>query len=148
MRLVQIKSPTLKHREDCDFSDIKSTLVSRNITVFGKRTSIRLEPEMWKALRDMAGREHCSIHDLCSLVSIRKQPQTSLTAAIRVFIMLYYKASSTEEGHVRAGHGNFEFMKQRAKIDPEYLSLLSPMRRPLAARAAVQSEAGASSHSY
>jgi predicted DNA-binding ribbon-helix-helix protein len=124
MGLTQIKL-----QEECDFPAIRSTLVSRNITVFGKRTSIRLEPEMWSALRDMAGRERCSIHDLCSLVSIRKQPQTSLTAAIRVFIMLYYKASSTEEGHARAGHGNFEFMKQRAKIAPEYLIRLTPVRK-------------------
>lgn len=107
------------------FSDIKSSLVSRNITVFGKRTSIRLEPEMWSALRDMARREGCRIHDLCSLVSMRKQRQTSLTAAIRVFIMLYYKAAASEDGHIKAGHGNFEFMKQRARIAPEYLSLLS-----------------------
>lgn len=112
---------------------IKSTLVSRNITVFGKRTSIRLEPEMWTALRDMAGRENCTIHDLCSLVSMRKQPRTSLTAAIRVFIMLYYKAATTDDGHKRAGHGSFEFMKQRARIAPEYLSLLSsgPAKRRL-----------------
>ncbi|MCA8931848.1 MAG: ribbon-helix-helix domain-containing protein, partial [Rhodospirillaceae bacterium] len=27
-----------------------STLLSRNITVDGHRTSIRLEPEMWEAL--------------------------------------------------------------------------------------------------
>ncbi|MCD8497796.1 MAG: ribbon-helix-helix domain-containing protein [Alphaproteobacteria bacterium] len=120
MRLAKIKI-----QEDGDLPVIKSTLVSRNITVFGKRTSIRLEPEMWAALRDMAGRERCSIHDLCSLVSMRKQAKTSLTAAIRVFIMLYYKAATTEEGHVKAGHGDFEFMKQRARIAPEYLSLLS-----------------------
>jgi predicted DNA-binding ribbon-helix-helix protein len=28
----------------------KSTLISRNITVNGKRTSMRLEPAMWEAL--------------------------------------------------------------------------------------------------
>ncbi|MCD8571506.1 MAG: ribbon-helix-helix domain-containing protein [Alphaproteobacteria bacterium] len=124
MGLTQIKL-----EKECDLPVLKSTLVSRNITVFGKRTSIRLEPEMWAALRDMAGRERCSIHDLCSLVSMRKQPETSLTAAIRVFIMLYYKAASTEDGHVRAGHGDFEYMKRRAKITPEYLQLLSPARK-------------------
>lgn len=94
----------------------RSSLVSRNITVLGKRTSIRLEPEMWRAVKDIAQREKCTIHDVCSLVSLRKKTNTSLTAAIRVFIMLYYKASSTEEGHRTAGHGDFENMKNRARV--------------------------------
>lgn len=95
----------------------KTTLISKNITVQGRRTSVRLEPEMWLALRDIALREKCSIHEICSLVSVRKNIHTSLTAAIRVFLMLYYRASSTEEGHRRAGHGDFEFMKRRARIE-------------------------------
>src|SRR5690554_3337077 len=98
----------------------KSTLVSRNITVFGRRTSVRLEPEMWAALREIAERENCSIHDICTLIYVRKNDNTSLTAAIRVFIMLYFRAASTEEGHRRAGHGNFEYMKERARIPREY----------------------------
>lgn len=94
----------------------KSSLVSRNITILGRRTSVRLEPEMWMAMKSIAKREGCSIHELCSLISLRKRDNTSLTAAIRVFIMLYFKASSTEEGHARAGHGDFENMKARARI--------------------------------
>lgn len=91
-----------------------STLVSRNITVCGRRTSVRLEPEMWRALKEISARENCSIHELCSLVSFRKNKRTSLTAAIRVFLMLYFRAATTDEGHGRAGHGSFENMKRRA----------------------------------
>ena len=76
----------------------KSSLVSRNITVLGKRTSVRLEPEMWKELKNISKREGCTIHDLCSLISIRKAENTSLTAAIRVFLMLYFRAAATENG--------------------------------------------------
>ena len=94
----------------------KTTLISRNITIQRRRTSVRLEPEMWNALGDIAAREGCSIHDICTLVSLRKNASTSLTAAIRVFLMLYYRASSTEEGHRRAGHGNFNNMRVRAGL--------------------------------
>lgn len=97
-------------------NEIRTTLLSRNITVDGRRTSVRLEPEMWSSLYDIAKRENCSIHDICTLISMRKNPKTSLTAAIRVFLMLYFRASSTEEGHARAGHGNFEFMRHRAGV--------------------------------
>ena len=95
----------------------KSSLLSRNVTIMGKRTSVRLEPEMWRAVKDIADRENCTIHDLCSLISLRKKGNSSLTAAIRVFIMLYFKAASTEDGHDKAGHGNFEHMKSRARIN-------------------------------
>lgn len=93
-----------------------TSLVSKNITVLGKRTSIRLEPEMWIAIKDIASRERCTIHDLCSLISLRKKGNSSLTAAVRVFIMLYYKAAATEQGHLKAGHGSFDRMKERAQV--------------------------------
>lgn len=84
---------------------VKSTLISHNIIVNGKRTSIRLEKEMWMGLKDIAMREKCKIHDLCSQIADRKKAGTSLTAAIRVFVMAYFQAAATEDGHMRAGHG-------------------------------------------
>jgi predicted DNA-binding ribbon-helix-helix protein len=88
-------------------------LISRNISVLGRRTSVRLEPEMWQALKDVSVRERCSIHVLCSLIAQRKRVQSSLTAAVRVFVMLYYRAAATEEGHVCAGHGMIAQLAQR-----------------------------------
>ena len=99
----------------------RSSLLSKNITVRGHRTSIRLEPEMWDALKDIASREGTTIHNICSLISMRKADDSSLTAAIRVFLMLYYRAASTPEGHFRSGHGNFENMKRRARVNEDVL---------------------------
>lgn len=100
-----------------EISEFKSSLISKNITVLGRRTSVRLEPEMWLALKEISSRETCSIHDICTLVSMRKASRSSLTAAIRVFLMLYFRSAATEEGHKRAGHGNFTQMLDRAKIN-------------------------------
>lgn len=83
----------------------RSSLVSRNVTIGAHRTSIRLEPDMWNALREICRREHVTIHDIASVVSVRKAPNTSLTAAIRVFVMAYFRMAATEEGHNSAGHG-------------------------------------------
>ncbi len=90
--------------------EARSTLISRNVIVEGKRTSVRLEGDMWVALMDIARREGRSINELATLVSRAKKPRTSLTAAIRVFIMGYYKAAATEEGHQKAGHGSGDFL--------------------------------------
>lgn len=114
---INYDSVNLQTIKNEDFDDSpKSTLISKNVTILGRRTSVRLEPEMWNALKDIARRELCSIHDICSLIHIRKNPLTSLTAAIRVFLLLYYRAASTAEGHIKAGHGSFENMKLRARI--------------------------------
>lgn len=103
--------------------EYKSSLLSRNITVLGKRTSVRLEPEMWRELKNISVRERCTTHDLCSLIALRKNERTSLTAAIRVFLMLYFRAASTENGHARVGHGNFENMKRRAGVAADWTAL-------------------------
>ena len=82
-----------------------STLVSRNVTIGGHRTSCRLEPYMWDALYDVCARERVTIHTLCTRISERKDANTSLTAAIRVFALSYFRAAATEEVHLRASHG-------------------------------------------
>jgi len=71
----------------------RSTLVNRNIMVSGRRTSVRLEPEMWTALLDIARREGQTIHALATRVAETKKPETSLTAAIRVFCLAYYRTA-------------------------------------------------------
>ena len=81
----------------------QSTLVNRNVTVNGHRTSMRLEPSMWDALDEICRREGATIHKLCSMVdSIRAQ--SSLTAAMRVFILTYFRAAENAATHQAAQH--------------------------------------------
>ena len=92
-------------KEDGFLNSDKSSLVSRNVTIGSHRTSIRLEPFMWDGLREVCRREHMTMHDIATIVSIRKPVNTSLTAAMRVFVMTYFRTAATEEGHNSAGHG-------------------------------------------
>ena len=80
-------------------------LVGRNIRVNGRRTSARLEPSMWTAFYDIARREGRTVDDIATEIARLKGPKTSLTAALRVFVMAYYREAATEEGHRYAGHG-------------------------------------------
>jgi len=70
-----------------------STLVNRNVTVAGHRTSVRLEPATWEALRQVCQREQRSLNGLVTEIS-RRQVESSLTAAIRVFLMSYFRAAA------------------------------------------------------
>lgn len=99
--------------------EVQSSLIGKNVCVGGRRTSVRLEPEMWDALYDIATREQTTIHHICSLIALRKHRMSTLTAAIRVFLLLYYRAASTEEGHARVKHGDFAIMLKRAKLSED-----------------------------
>ncbi|WP_193183902.1 ribbon-helix-helix domain-containing protein [Nisaea sediminum] len=67
-----------------------STLISKNVLVDGRRTSMRLEPAMWDALGQIAARENLTVHQICGIVN-RHRMNTSLTSAIRVFILGYFR---------------------------------------------------------
>lgn len=71
-----------------------SALLSKNVRIHERRTSVRLEPEMWRALNEIATAEGCTIHDLCGAVHDLKEPAASFTAALRVFLMEYYRSAA------------------------------------------------------
>jgi len=67
------------------------TPVCKNINVSGRRTSVRMEPVMWRSLNDIRDREGLTLNQICTLVdSLRGE--MGLTAALRVFIISYYRA--------------------------------------------------------
>lgn len=67
-----------------------SSLINKNIMVAGHRTSMRLEPEMWDALAEICQREKSSIRDICTIIDASRG-SSSLTSAVRVFILAYYR---------------------------------------------------------
>jgi predicted DNA-binding ribbon-helix-helix protein len=91
-----------------------STLVNRNVTIGRRRTSLRLEPAMWDALGEICRREEMSQHQLCAMIDERRRA-SSLTAAIRVFIVNYFRAAATEAGHASIGHGALYKVQARTR---------------------------------
>src|SRR5947209_18900394 len=80
----------------------KSSLVIRNVVVAGHRTSVRLEPAMWEALADIARHRRKTLRELVTEIE-RNRTASSLTAAIRVYIVDFYRSAATRAGIV-AGH--------------------------------------------
>lgn len=88
-----------------------SALVLRNVTVKGRRTTIRLEPEMWDALAEIARQEGYTQTQLCTLIADGQPPGLSFTASVRMFILTYFRTaahgvpslSSPEFGEVQSG---------------------------------------------
>ena len=66
---------------------------------------MRLEPEVWDALREVCLREGIELRDLIRTVERTATPG-GRTSAVRVYVLDYFRKAATEDGHERAGHGN------------------------------------------
>jgi predicted DNA-binding ribbon-helix-helix protein len=74
-----------------------SALTIRNVVVGGHRTSVRLEPVMWEALREIARIEQVGLNELVTYIDGRRE-RLSLTAAIRVHIVDFYRSGARASG--------------------------------------------------
>jgi predicted DNA-binding ribbon-helix-helix protein len=81
-----------------------SRLVLRHIVSAKGRTSLRAEPEFWRAFREISEREGLPISAI-----IREIDETckagGRTSACTVYILRYFMAAASEAGHAAAGHG-------------------------------------------
>jgi predicted DNA-binding ribbon-helix-helix protein len=83
-------APVLSRRAPRPRETSPSSLAIRNVVVAGHRTSVRLEPLIWEALRDVARRREMGLNDLVTEID-RHRGAPSLTAAIRVYIVDFYR---------------------------------------------------------
>ena len=81
-----------------------SRLINRNVVARRGRTSMRLEPELWQALMEIGEREGKDVSTLVRKAEGDENPG-GRTSAVRVFVMDYFRAAATENGHTAAGHG-------------------------------------------
>jgi len=81
-----------------------SRLINRNVIAARGRTSMRLEPELWDAIAEVCARERISASQLCRQAEAA-MPGAPRTSAIRVYLIAYYRAAATADGHAEAGHG-------------------------------------------
>lgn len=72
-----------------------SSLVLKTIELPDRRTSIKLEPEMWEALLDICAREGTRPSEWIARVEARRRA-SSLTSAVRVAIIEHYRALIAE----------------------------------------------------
>ncbi len=68
-----------------------STLRLRNVRVGGRRTSVRLEPELWEALDELCALEAKTVDEICHSIVGGGSPR-GLTSRLRVFIVDYFRA--------------------------------------------------------
>jgi predicted DNA-binding ribbon-helix-helix protein len=70
-----------------------SRLINRNVSASCGRTSMRLEPEFWDALRDLCHREDCDLKEIVCQIEAGASGG-GRTSAVRVHILEYYRAAA------------------------------------------------------
>jgi predicted DNA-binding ribbon-helix-helix protein len=80
-------------------------LVNHTFYIGKRRTSARFDELTWRLLLEVANREGVTVNQLCTAIAAAKSRRLSLTAAIRLGVLQYYRDAATEAGHILAGHG-------------------------------------------
>lgn len=79
-----------------------SSLELRDIRVSGRHTTVRLEAEMWEALKEIAAQNRVTVNQLVTKID-QSRNTGNLTSAIRVHVAEFYrrhpKISRTQHGH-------------------------------------------------
>ena len=86
-------APASQRRSRRNQDNAPSSLAIHNVVVGNHRTSVRLEPVMWDALQDIASQQRVTVHDLVTEID-RGRSASSLTAAIRVYIVEFYRSAA------------------------------------------------------
>ncbi len=58
-----------------------------SLTLRGHRTSVSLEPEFWRAFRDLAVRDGRPLNDLAAEIDAARGDARGLASAIRVYVL-------------------------------------------------------------
>lgn len=66
-------------------------LRKRSVTIAGHRTSLSLEGEFWAALAEIAAARGRPVAALIAEIDRREGRQTSLSSAIRLFVLAYFR---------------------------------------------------------
>jgi|GEM_PF-1252630 len=87
-----LRAGTLPQPEDG--IEVANRLAMRSVTINGRRTTMRLEPSMWNALRRIAEEHRMTVNQLCSKID-SSRGEMSMTAAVRSYIVSYLQQMPT-----------------------------------------------------
>lgn len=90
-----------REQPDSEHECVRTSLAGHTIVVDGHRTSVRIEPQIWIALRRIAHERRMTLNNLISEID-RTRTGPGLSAAIRTYVVLYLSDLVWHSGAVRA----------------------------------------------
>ena len=65
--------------------------VKHSLTLHGHRTSVSLEAEFWRGLREIAATRGVAINTLAAEIDDARQADAGLASALRVFVLRHFR---------------------------------------------------------
>lgn len=68
-----------------------ASLSNRVVSIYNRKTSMRLAPAEWKAIDTICKRENIKRKNLFELIHANKDDKLGLTSSVRLFSLIYYR---------------------------------------------------------
>ncbi len=68
-----------------------ASLSNRVVSIYNRKTSMRLAPAEWKAIDTICKRENIKRKNLFELIQANKDDKLGLTSSVRLFSLIYYR---------------------------------------------------------
>ncbi len=82
-----------------------ASLSNRVISIYNRKTSMRLAPAEWKAIDTICKRENIKRKKLFELIDANKDEKLGLTSSVRLFSIIYYSnAFISQSQHPAEAH--------------------------------------------
>jgi len=78
---------------------MKSLVIKRSIIIDGHKTSVSLEDDFWKALKDIARGRGETLSHLIASIDVSRQFD-NLSSALRVFVLQHYIDQSARQNEM------------------------------------------------
>jgi predicted DNA-binding ribbon-helix-helix protein len=75
-------------------ASMKSSVVKRSVFPAGHKTSVSLEDDFWKALKEISGARHMTQSALIHEIDEQRR-QGNLSSAIRLFVLKFYRSQAS-----------------------------------------------------
>jgi predicted DNA-binding ribbon-helix-helix protein len=91
---------------------MKSPVVKRSIVLAGHKTSVSLEDEFWRGLKEIAGKRLMNLSTLVDTIDGQRQ-QGNLSSALRLFVLNHYRSRVSD---MEARYGIHEVLSEPARM--------------------------------
>jgi predicted DNA-binding ribbon-helix-helix protein len=79
----------------------KSLVIKRSIVIGGHKTSVSLEDDFWRALKEIALSHRVTLSSLVGSIDSQRQ-RGNLSSAVRLFVLEHYRQRSSAEANKTA----------------------------------------------
>lgn len=84
-----------------------ASISSRVVSIYNRKTSMRLAPAEWKAIELICQRENIPRKILFELIDLNRDEKFGLTSSIRLFVIIYYKNAMLKKPQAKPNDDTF-----------------------------------------